>query len=426
MMSYKQAIEYIHSISWSGSRPGLERITALCSMMGDPQKDLSFIHVAGTNGKGSSCSMLSSVLCAAGYNVGLFTSPYVKFFNERMCIRNQPISDSELAHIIEYVKPLADSMEDRPTEFELITAVAFEFFKRHECDVVILEVGMGGRLDSTNVISNPLVSVITGIALDHTAYLGTSVSEIAAEKAGIIKENCPVVFGGEDDCALSVIKEIADSKGSALSTVDMSSLEITNTDLFGTTFNYKDKKDLKISLLGSYQPSNAATVLEVISVLKMQGLDISDAALREGLERAKWSARFELLSASPVIIYDGGHNIQGITACRDSIKQYFDGKVNIVMGVMADKDYPDMIKIIAPLVKTAFAVMPQAQRSLSSENLALALEAQGVKAESCGPVKNGLKRALERAKADGIPTVALGSLYMYKEFTDALTELLSD
>ncbi len=424
MMTYEQAIEYIHSISWSGSRPGLERIERLCSMMGNPQNELRFIHVAGTNGKGSTCSMLSSILDCAGYNVGLFTSPFVKCFNERMCVGTQPISDGELAQIIEYVKPFADSMDDPPTEFELITAAAFEFFKRHGCDIVVLEVGMGGRLDSTNIINAPIASVITGIALDHTAYLGNTVAEIAREKAGIIKQGCPVIFGGDDEDTLKVIKETADIKGATLSTADPQSLKITGTSLSGTEFSYKDHTDLKISLLGSYQPRNAATVLEVISALRKQGLDIPDAAVRKGLSSAKWNARFELISKDPVIIYDGGHNIEGITACKDSIKQYFDCKVNIVMGVMADKDYDDMIKIIAPIVNRAFAVMPDVPRSLSSEKLADALSAHGVDAQSCGAVKNGLACAIEAARKESIPTIALGSLYMYKEFTDALTELL--
>lgn len=423
MMTYEQAIEYIHSISWSGSRPGLERIERLCSMMGNPQNELRFIHVAGTNGKGSTCSMLSSILGCAGYNVGLFTSPFVKCFNERMCVGTQAISDGELAQIIEYVRPFADSMDDPPTEFELITASAFEFFKRHRCDIVVLEVGMGGRLDSTNIIKAPIASVITGIALDHTAYLGNTVAEIAREKAGIIKQGCPVIFGGDDEDALKVIKETADSKGAALSTSDPQSISITSTSLSGTVFNYKDHTDLKISLLGSYQPRNAATVLEVISALRKQGLDIPDTAVRKGLSSAKWSARFELISNDPVIIYDGGHNIEGITACKDSIKQYFDGKVNIVMGVMSDKDYDDMIKIIAPIVNRAFAVMPGVPRSLSSEKLADALSAHGIDAQSCGSVKNGLARAIEAARKERIPTIALGSLYMYKEFTDALSDL---
>ena len=195
-MNYSEALEYIHSICWTFTKPGLERISALCEKLGNPQDDLKFVHVAGTNGKGSFCSMLESVLRHAGYKTGLFTSPYIKVFNERMQFCGENISDEELAEITEYVKPFADSMEDKPTEFELITAIGFEYFKRKNCDVVILEAGMGGRLDSTNIIKSSLLSVITGIALDHVAFLGDTPEKIAAEKAGIIKAGGCVLFGG--------------------------------------------------------------------------------------------------------------------------------------------------------------------------------------------------------------------------------------
>ena len=191
-MNYAEALEYIHSVMWMGSRPGLSRTKRLLELLGNPEKGMKFVHVAGTNGKGSTCAMLDSVLRAAGYKVGLYTSPYIVRFNERMCINGEPISDSELAELTAIVKPLAESMEDKPTEFELITAIAFVYFKRHNCDIVVLEAGMGGRLDSTNIITTPILSVITGIALDHTQFLGDTVEKIAQEKAGIIKKNVPL------------------------------------------------------------------------------------------------------------------------------------------------------------------------------------------------------------------------------------------
>ena len=208
-MNYEEALEYIHGISWTFCKPGLERISALCKALGDPQKKLKFIHIAGTNGKCSTSAMLESVLRESGYKTGLFTSPYIRTFNERMRVDGENISDGELAEITEYVRPFADDMTDKPTEFELISAIAFEYFSRNNCDVVVLEAGMGGRLDSTNVIDSALLSIITGIALDHTAFLGDTVEKIAAEKAGIIKCGCPVLFGGEDDAAERVIRERA-------------------------------------------------------------------------------------------------------------------------------------------------------------------------------------------------------------------------
>ena len=249
-MTYEEALEYIHGINWTFCKPGLERITELCSRLGDPQKSLKFIHVAGTNGKGSFCSMIESVLRHSGYRTGLYTSPYIRYFNERMCVEGSPISNRELAEITEYVRPIADSMTDKPTEFELITAIAFEYFRRKKCDVVVLEAGMGGRLDSTNVISSPLLSVITGIALDHMAFLGDTVEKIAAEKAGIIKNGCPVLFGGEDEGAASVIANKACEMGAEFSRVDYSRLEGVVSDLSGSRFDFGTYKDIKIKLLG--------------------------------------------------------------------------------------------------------------------------------------------------------------------------------
>ena len=249
-MTYDQAIQYIHGVSNFFCKPGLDRISRLCEGLGNPQDSLRFIHVAGTNGKGSFCSMLDSVLRSAGYKTGLFTSPYIKFFNERICFDGNPISDEDLAEITEYVSHIADAMEEKPTEFELITAIGFEYFKRKGADVVILEAGMGGRLDSTNIIRDPILSVITGIALDHTAFLGDTVEKIAYEKAGIIKDGRPVLFGGDDESAYSVIEAVAKEKGSPIYRTDRSALKNVKATLEGTEFDFGERRGLKIKLLG--------------------------------------------------------------------------------------------------------------------------------------------------------------------------------
>ena len=241
-MNYSEALEYIHGVSWTFCKPGLERISELCQKLGNPQKSLKFVHVAGTNGKGSTSSMLDSVLREAGYKVGLYTSPYIRVFNERMRIDGENISDVELASLTEYIKPIADQMTDKPTEFELITALAFEYFSRHNCDVVILEAGMGGRLDSTNIIDTSVLSVITGIARDHVAFLGDTVEKIAAEKAGIIKENIPVLYGGVNEAAKTVIMTKATEMNSQFVCVDYSKLKITNFDLDGSLFDFGNYK----------------------------------------------------------------------------------------------------------------------------------------------------------------------------------------
>lgn len=420
-MNYTEALEYIHSICWTFTKPGLERISALCKKLGDPQNELKFIHVAGTNGKGSFCSMLDSVLRHAGYKTGLFTSPYIKVFNERMQFCGENISDTELAEITEYVKPFADSMEDKPTEFELITAIGFEFFKRKKCDVVILEAGMGGRLDSTNIITSSLLSVITGISLDHTAFLGDTVEKIAAEKAGIIKENGAVLFGGNSESVEEVIKAKAAEMNADYHFADKSGLAILSSDLTGSTFNYLDYKEVHLPLLGLYQPWNAANVLCALEILKSKGFTVTEEAVRAGLLNARWPARFEIISRDPLIIFDGAHNPEGIETAVASIKRYFgDRKVCILTGVMKDKDYNYIAKKFSEISDRAFTITPQNPRALPAEEYARVLEGIGIKATSYSSVANALEDAKQYARSSGTALLCLGSLYMYCEVIETL------
>ena len=420
-MNYTEALEYIQSIGWTFTKPGLERISALCEKLGNPQDELKFIHVAGTNGKGSFCSMIDSVLRAAGYKTGLFTSPYIKVFNERMQFCGENISDEDLAEITEYVKPYADSMEDKPTEFELITAIGFEYFKRKKCDVVILEAGMGGRLDSTNIIKSSLLSVITGISLDHTAFLGYTVEKIAAEKAGIIKENGSVLFGGNSKSVEEVIKAKAAEMGADYHFADKSSLDIVSSDLTGSTFNYLGYKEVKLPLLGLYQPSNAANVLCALEILKAKGITVSEKAVREGLLAARWPARFEIISRDPLIIFDGAHNPEGIETAVTSIKRYFgDQKVCILTGVMKDKDYNYIAGKFAEISDRAFTITPDNPRALPAEEYAKVLNGVGITATSYASVADALDEAKKYAKETNTALLCLGSLYMYCEVIDKI------
>ena len=420
-MNYSEALEYIHSICWTFTKPGLERISALCEKLGNPQDELKFIHVAGTNGKGSFCSMIDSVLRAAGYKTGLFTSPYIKVFNERMQFCGENISDEDLAEITEYVKPYADSMEDKPTEFELITAIGFEYFKRKKCDVVILEAGMGGRLDSTNIIKSSLLSVITGISLDHTAFLGDTVEKIAAEKAGIIKENGSVLFGGNSKSVEEVIKAKAAEMGADYRFADKSSLNIVASDLTGSTFNYLGYKEVNLPLLGLYQPWNAANVLCALEILKTKGFTVSEEAVRAGLLAARWPARFEIISRDPLIIFDGAHNPEGIETAVTSIKKYFgDQKVCILTGVMKDKDYNYIAGKFAEISDRAFTITPQNPRALPAEEYAKVLEGVGITATSYSSVADALEDAKKYAKETSTALLCLGSLYMYCEVIDKI------
>ncbi len=426
-MNYNEALEYIHSVEWLGSRPGLSRTEELLARLGNPEKDMKFIHVAGTNGKGSTCSMLDSILIESGYKVGLYTSPYIVRFNERMCINGEPISDSELAELVEMIKPFAEAMEDKPTEFEIITALAFLYFKRNNCDVVVLEVGMGGRLDSTNVIQSPVVSVITGVAIDHTAVLGNTVEEIAFEKAGIIKSERPVVYGGRDDGAYKVIYDKAVDVGSNVFRTRLSTLKIHSMDVSGTVFNYGAYLNLKLSLCGKYQLDNAATVLETVSVLNQNGFHISVQDVQKGLANARWRARFELLHDDPVVVFDGSHNIQGVTAAAESIKRFFvkgkKNKVALLMGVLEDKDYRDMVSILSPLAERVFTVTPPSPRALKAEKLLDVFGEFGVEGASFDELPEGVVSAFEYAKSQNRPLIMLGSLYMYGDIYSAFERI---
>lgn len=437
-MTYADALEYIHSVSWMGSRPGLDRTRKLMELLGNPQDRLKFVHVAGTNGKGSVSAMTAAALTEAGYVTGLYTSPFILRFNERMRVNGRDIADDELAEITEYVRPFAESMEDKPTEFELITAIAFVYFDRHGCDVVVLEVGMGGALDSTNIIKTPCLSIITGIAMDHTAFLGDTPAKIAAQKAGIIKSGVPVLFGtqhGSFDAGESggldesdreevarVIRAEAQRKGAPFYSVDLDSLNIHSRTLDGCDFSF-DGKDYHIPLLGLYQPYNAAIALTACKLLREQGMDISYDTVRRGLEGVEWKGRFEILSRKPLVISDGAHNPEGIDAAVRSAREYFSGKkINILTGVMADKDYDYMIESISRVALRAYTVRPDNSRALDASEYAKDFLRHGVSATSYRSVKDAMEAAI--AEHPDVPLLCVGSLYMYGEVVAAVEELL--
>ena len=420
-MNYNEAIEYIHSVNWVFCKPGLERVQRLCAAVGDPQNKLKFIHVAGTNGKGSFCAMTDSILRAAGYKVGLFTSPYIVEFNERMRIDGQNISNEELCELVQYIKPFADAMEDKPTEFELITVIAFLYFARHNCDVVVLECGLGGRLDATNVINTSILSVITGIALDHTSILGDTVEKIAAEKAGIIKKGTPLLWCGKDESAERVIMEKAQEMGVCLQKVERDGLRVNKMTLNATEMDFGELKSIELALLGDYQPQNASNVLCAVKMLEKLGFDIPEAAIRQGLKSVAWPARFEVIGNDPTFIADGGHNPEGIDGAVNSIERYFENeRVAVVTGVMADKDYNYMARRIGTVADKVFCIRPENPRALSAEEYASVFESLGVSAVACPSVAAAVDAAIEYARSKKLAIVSLGSLYMYGEVASAL------
>ena len=414
-MTYEEALSYIHSICWKGSKLGLDRTRELLGKLNDPQKELKFIHIAGTNGKGSTAAMLSSILEEAGYRVGLYTSPFINRFNERMQVNHQPIPDEELAALTEYVRPHADAMADSPTEFELITALAMVWFARQKCDIVVLEVGMGGELDSTNIIDVPEAAVIAAMGLDHVKELGPTMADIARAKAGIIKEGGRVVSYGGNPEADEVIAAVCRARNASLCQPDFSAIVPGDFSLEGQTFSYKGWRGLRIPLVGAYQMNNAAVVLETVEVLRQRGWNISDEAVRQGLADTRWPARFEVLRRDPVFIVDGGHNPHGIRATAESLRRLFPGrKITFVTGVMADKDVEHILGLIVPLAEQFFTVRPDNPRAMDAGELAARIEAMGAKATACASVQDGVDRAIQAEGPHGV-ACALGSLYMSGE-----------
>ena len=414
-MTYEEALSYIHSICWKGSKLGLDRTRELLGKLNDPQKELKFIHIAGTNGKGSTAAMLSSILEEAGYRVGLYTSPFINRFNERMQVNHQPIPDEELAALTEYVRPHADAMADSPTEFELITALAMVWFARQKCDIVVLEVGMGGELDSTNIIDVPEAAVIAAMGLDHVKELGPTMADIARAKAGIIKEGGRVVSYGGNPEADEVIAAVCRARNASLCQPDFSAIVPGDFGLEGQTFSYKGWRGLRIPLVGAYQMNNAAVVLETVEVLRQRGWSVSDEAVRQGLADTRWPARFEVLRRDPVFIVDGGHNPHGIRATAESLSRLFPGrKITFVTGVMADKDVEHILGLIVPLADQFFTVRPDNPRAMDAGELAARIEAMGAKATACASVRDGVDRAIQAEGPHGV-ACALGSLYMSGE-----------
>ena len=422
-MTAEQAIEYIHSVCWKGSIPGLGRTQTLLGLMGDPHKKLKFVHIAGTNGKGSTAAMTASILRQAGYTVGLYTSPYIYRFNERMQINGEQIPDEELAEITAWVKPLADSMTESPTEFELVSCIAFEYFKRNRCDIVVLEVGMGGALDSTNVIDCPEVAVITNIGLDHTDVLGKTLEEIARTKAGIFKEGgAAVVYRGTPGVE-AVFEEVAAEKNVSLRKADFASLKSVSHGLEGQVFDCGSRKALTLPLLGDHQLHNAAVVLGIVDTLIEKGWKITEEQLRDGLASVTWPGRFDIVSRDPLFIIDGGHNPQCIEALVKNIEDYLTGKqVIAITGVLADKDYGDMYKCVIPLVQEFVCVTPPNPRKLEAAELAEHLQAAGANATPCQTMEEGVKLALEKAGKDGV-VLCFGSLYTIGSIRDSLDRL---
>lgn len=414
-MNGREAFELLKQQAGPGIKPGLSRTLELLHELGDPHLAGKYIHITGTNGKGSTAAMVREVLSRAGFKVGLYATPHLWTVHEQFSINGQPIPDETFARIARRVVEIGMKMEDRPSEFEMLTAVGMTYFKEECCDLVILEVGLGGRQDSTNVIPAPEVAVVTNIGLEHTRMLGNTKALIAKEKSGIIKHGCDALLYHQSREVEEVVEEACRETGVSLMLTAPETLEVLSSDRDGQSFRYREKGPYRINLLGEYQISNATTAVDAVELLRKRGWNIPEKALLDGLANTSWPARMELARRNPDIILDGGHNPQCMEALADSLsKLYREQKLWFLTGVLADKNYQAMYGSLIPLARGFVTLTPDNPRALSAQDLALYLQSQGQEAVACRDAAEGLDTVLRLAQP-GEAICVCGSLYMIGE-----------
>lgn len=420
-MNYDEAKKYIDDSNRFGSVLGLDRIKYLLKLLGNPQDNLKIIHVAGTNGKGSTCSFINSVLIKNNYNVGLYTSPYLEEFEERIRFNNENIKKEELAKIITIIKSKIDIMLQEgfssPTEFEIVTAMAFYYYNMKKVDFLVLEVGLGGRFDATNIIKTPLISVITPIGIDHVAILGDNISKIAYEKAGIIKDNGITIIHPQELDAYKIIKDVCNKKNNKLIEIDNKNIQIKSLNNKGQSFFYKDnfkiENNLEIKMLGKHQIKNAILAFECINILKnYYHFKFKNNLIKQGLKEAFWPGRAELIDSN--ILLDGAHNLHGAKALKSILDDYFkDYKIKLVIGMLKDKDVKEVINLFLPIVAKIITTKPLSNRALTSKELKdiiLNID-KDKKVIAIDEIKLAIIEAIEDIKEDEILIIA-GSLYL--------------
>jgi len=427
-LNYDESLRYIHSLLRFGVVPGLERIEALLSILGDPQNQLKFVHVAGTNGKGSVCNMSANILQDAGYKTGLFTSPYVIDFCERIQIDGKMIDHNELARLVTAVRPMVEELSRRdlqPTEFEVITAIAIKYFAMQKCDVVVLETGLGGRLDSTNIISTPLISIITCISLDHTEILGNTIEKIAAEKCGIIKQDgTTVCYPCQLPNAMKVIETSTKEKNNKLIFGCLSEIVVKKSTITGTVLSWNGI-EMNLKLIGEHQVLNASTAISAMIELGKQGFNINRANIKHGIEKTTIPARFEVLSNEPIVILDGGHNADGVDSFVSSLEKLLPKKKKIfIMGTMADKDYEFTIERVSRLADEFIATTPSNPRALYACTACEIASTFCERTAAISSPKDAISYALFQAKTYGYAIIICGSLYLAGDVRDVILKKL--
>lgn len=404
--------EFIGNFTKSGKRVSdLSRIASLLRLLGNPQDKLKFVHIAGTNGKGSCAETLAKTLSAAGYKTGLFTSPYIFRYNDRIRINGEDISDGELFELAEEVKPHAEKLSDEGlSQFEITQAMAFLYFAKKKCDIVVLEAGVGGKLDSTNIIAPPLLSVICSVSFDHTAVLGKTIEEIAEQKSGIIKCGSPVILAPQNPAAVvKIVRRRAEECGSELIIPDINRLKVVFQSASGSRFEY-DGDSYAVSMGGYHQIKNALTVIESVEILRKTGYNITRAALDEGL-RAKIPGRLQIVSEKPLIIIDGGHNPEAVKALADALDG-IDCKKCAVIGMLSDKDSDTAARYIVRSADEFICVDGFYPNARPKEELAGLLRSYGAASEASELSAEETIRRKIRSVPDGEALVICGSLFL--------------
>jgi len=414
-LTLKETLEFIDSYSCPYKHYDLSRVYTLLELLGNPHKKLKFIHVTGTNGKGSTCAMIASILRKAGYRTALFTSPHILRYNERMQINGEQIPDDDLVRITETVKNAIDQTEEKVNWFEMVMCTALCWFAEKEAEIVLFEVGVGGLLDGTNVIDVPECAVITNIGLDHTGQLGDTVEEIAAVKAGIIKQNGSAVIYRNSPSVEKVIEDRCKEVSAELIRADFDSIRFISQDIFGQTFDACGYEALHIPLTGEHQRKNTCVALTVVRVLQDKGWNITEENIREGLEDTVWPVRMEVVSKDPLFIIDGGHNPQCAHAIADALTELLPPGTHIVFmtGIMSDKNYEEFMRILSSVSKEFVTVAADYHRALSADDLAEFIDSLGLHATMCSSVEEGIRTAVKLA--DGGAVCCAGSLYLAGE-----------
>ena len=434
--AYNKALDYLysfvdyslkHSSELAKAEFNLDRMFALMGELGNPQSKYPIIHVAGTKGKGSVCALCASVLKAAGYKVGLYTSPHLLDFCERIQINGEPILHEFLVELVEEIKPAVAKIP-KLTTFEIITALGFLAFAKQGCDAAVIEVGLGGRLDATNIVT-PRVSVITSLSYDHMAVLGDTLAKIAGEKAGIIKRGVPVVFSSQKEEALEVLERVGKLEDSNVTLVGKDiQVEHLESSLDGQTlhlssFLFPSILDFTIPLLGSHQLENAATAY---AALKVSGLDVSDEAIQKGFAQVKWRARFEIARREPPVIFDSAHNEDSFLKLRETLDTYFpDKKAYLIFGASEDKNIPGMFAAMKPKIKRLIVTRADHPRALEVERIVELARQADVPYEAVSPVESALARALENSAKDGSIVLSAGSMFVTAEVMKAWNNSMS-